>query len=409
MTRNSLSSDWSRFSVNPRGYAGDPFIVVSDEPGARIVDLLSVETNDETYVLPTSVTIDNKLYSVKLVGDYLFTATGSNVGTNVKEVVVPGEIEYIGARAFMKDASLTSTSSPVENVFLIDETLNDGLLSTARFELTADDLGSSSDAKYDEFGNATNIYVRKSAEEAYKTAWTHYADNISYKIPFTQAGEYGTFAREFDVDFSEVNGVDAENPVTDDPVVIAFTGDGKYSKNGDTFSVHMTSINLGDKTGKDGTYISAGSGVLIKKYREPDATSGTGIYYQIAETGVSEAFVEGNYMKGVTVRKEKIETVDGVSRYYISGGKLHEMTQPKQFGNHKSFMEISNADIPTGAKVMLCFIGIEDEAESTGIDNLMTDENVDDANKIYYNLNGQRVYTPSKGIYILNGKKVIVK
>ena len=24
MTRNSLSSDWSRFSVNPRGYAGDP-------------------------------------------------------------------------------------------------------------------------------------------------------------------------------------------------------------------------------------------------------------------------------------------------------------------------------------------------------------------------------------------------
>ncbi|WP_155802929.1 hypothetical protein [Segatella baroniae] len=24
MTRNSSSSDWSRFSVNPRGYAGDP-------------------------------------------------------------------------------------------------------------------------------------------------------------------------------------------------------------------------------------------------------------------------------------------------------------------------------------------------------------------------------------------------
>jgi len=24
LTRNSSSSDWSRFSVNPRGYVGDP-------------------------------------------------------------------------------------------------------------------------------------------------------------------------------------------------------------------------------------------------------------------------------------------------------------------------------------------------------------------------------------------------
>ena len=32
MTRNSLSSDWSRFLVNPRGYAGDPvkFYTIND-------------------------------------------------------------------------------------------------------------------------------------------------------------------------------------------------------------------------------------------------------------------------------------------------------------------------------------------------------------------------------------------
>jgi hypothetical protein len=29
--------------------------------------------------------------------------------------------------------------------------------------------------------------------------------------------------------------------------------------------------------------------------------------------------------------------------------------------------------------------------------------------KIYYNLQGQRVENPSKGIYILNGKKVLIK
>ena len=405
----SFIDNTSRVGGLNKSNAKEEFIVVSDEPGARTVDLLSVVTDDETYVLPSSVTIGNNSYAVMLVGDYLFTATGSEVGNNVKEVVVPGEIEYIGVRAFMKEASLTSTNSNVGSVFLIGETLNEDLLSSTRFELTSEDLGASSDAIYDEFSGTTKIYVRKSAEETYKTAWTHYADNISYQIPYTQSGTFGTFAREFDVDFSEVNGVNAENPVTDNPVVIAFTDDGKYHIQGNSFYVHMTSINLGDQTGKDGTYIPAGSGVLIKKYREPEATSGTGLYYQIAETGISPAYVEGNFMKGVTLRKETIGTADNVSRFYISGGTLHEMTQPKQFGNHKSFMEISTADIPAGAKVMLSFIETEDESETTGIDNMMVDENTDDDSKVYYNLKGQRVYKPSKGIYIHNGKKVIIK
>lgn len=392
----SFIDETSRAGGLNKTNAKEEFIAVSD----NTVDLLSVDTNDETYVLPTTVKQGDKTYNVSLVGDYLFTANGSSV-PNVKEVVVPGDVKYIGARAFLTYGVQTSTISTVESVFLIGDQLNEDLLSTARFELTPEDLGSGNKKRYDEFGTTTKIYVRKSAEDTYKTAWTNYADNISYKIPYTQSGTFGTFAREFDVDFSEVNGVNEENPVTDDPVVIAFTGDGKYNVRGDSYYVHMTSINLGDQTGKDGTYVPAGSGVLIKKYKDAD------LYYQIAETGVSEAFVEGNFMKGVTLRKETIETADGVSRFYISGGVLHEMTQPKQFGNHKSYMEISNDDIPAGAKVMLSFVDMDEG--TTGIDGMMTDENADDANKVYYNLNGQRVNTPSKGIYIVNGKKVIVK
>lgn len=373
--------------------AKEEFIAVSD----NTVDLLSVDTDDETYVLPTTVKQGDKTYAVSLVGDYLFTAHGSQV-SNVKEVVVPGNVEYIGARAFMTDASLTSTNSNVESVFLIGSELNEDLLSTARFELTAEDLGSSTTNRYDEFGSATKIYVRKSAEATYKTAWTNYTDNISYKIPFTQTGEYGTFAREFDVDFSEVNGVDAEKPVTDDPVVIAFTGDGKYNKNGNTFSVHMTSINLGDQTGKDGTYVPAGSGVLMKKYKDTEES----LYYQIAETGVSEAFVEGNFMKGITLRPETIGAGSDVKRYYISGGTLHEMTKDTNFKNHKSYMELPADAVPAGAKVMLSFGNWDNEA--TGIESI--NANVDDNDNLY-NLQGQRVNNAGKGIYIKNGKKIL--
>ncbi|MBP3219628.1 MAG: leucine-rich repeat domain-containing protein, partial [Prevotella sp.] len=377
--------------------AKEEYIAVSQ----NTVDLLSVDTDDETYVLPTTIENEGKEYQVGLVGDYLFTANGSQV-SNVKEVVVPGNVQYIGARAFMTDAALSSRNSNVESVFLIGDQLNEDLLSTARFELAPEDLGSSK-AYYDEFGTGTKIYVRKSAEETYKTAWTNYTDNISYKIPYTQNGTFGTFAREFDVDFSEVNGVNANKPVTDDPVLIAFTGNGKYVKNGDDYSVLMTSINLGDQEGKDGTYVPAGSGVLMKKYKEPEGEDG--LYYQIAETGISDAFVEGNFMKGITLRSEKIGKSDGYNRYYISGGKLHEMTKETTFGNHKSFLEIATSNIPAGAKVSLTFTDWND-IEATGIESISDNVNVNDN---LYNLQGQRVNNAGKGIYIKNGKKIFVK
>lgn len=393
----SFVDETSRSGGLNKTKAKEEFIYV----GEGTVDLLSVDTQDETYVLPTTVKQGNDEYNVSLVGDYLFTANGSSVA-NVKEVVVPGNVEYIGARAFLTNAALTSTASTVENVFLIGDQLNEDLLSTKRFELEAEDLGSGNKNHYDEFGTSTKIYVRKSAEETYKTAWERYADNISYKIPFAQTGEYGTFAREFDVDFSEVNGVNANKPVTDDPVLIAFTGDGKYNKNGNTFSVHMTSINLGDQEGKDGTYVPAGSGVLMKKYK--DAEGEDGLYYQIAETGISEAFVDGNYMKGITLRPETIGAGSDVKRYYISGGTLHEMTKDTNFKNHKSYMELPADAVPAGAKVMLSFGNWDNEA--TGIESI--NANVDDNDNLY-NLQGQRVNNAGKGIYIKNGKKILVK
>lgn len=51
--------------------------------------------------------------------------------------------------------------------------------------------------------------------------------------------------------------------------------------------------------------------------------------------------------------------------------------------------------------------GIEGDGEdTTGISEVMvTDQEPD----VYYNLQGQRVENPGKGIYIMNGKKVIIR
>ena len=49
-----------------------------------------------------------------------------------------------------------------------------------------------------------------------------------------------------------------------------------------------------------------------------------------------------------------------------------------------------------------------DDEETTGI-NAVENMKPEVEDNVYYNLNGQRVMNPGKGLYIVNGKKVIIK
>jgi len=51
-------------------------------------------------------------------------------------------------------------------------------------------------------------------------------------------------------------------------------------------------------------------------------------------------------------------------------------------------------------------IALSFDDETTGI---ATVENASVLNENYYNLNGQRIVAPQKGLYIVNGKKVVIK
>ena len=51
-----------------------------------------------------------------------------------------------------------------------------------------------------------------------------------------------------------------------------------------------------------------------------------------------------------------------------------------------------------------------DDGSTTGIGSLTADDNDKGKNaNIYYNLNGQRVGHPHHGVFIHNGKKVVIK
>lgn len=71
---------------------------------------------------------------------------------------------------------------------------------------------------------------------------------------------------------------------------------------------------------------------------------------------------------------------------------------------NKAYLKVKDAD--TGARELTVTFGEEgSESETTGINAVSSEK----ANNDYYNLAGQRVAAPTKGLYIVNGKKYVVK
>ena len=383
----------------------EEYIAVSD----MAVDMLKTAREDETFVFPTKVTHNSKDYVVSMVGDYAF----DGVSDKVKEVVVTKDVTYVGAKAFMTDKA--HDKSTIQSVFFIESNPTKEMLSTTRFQL--DDTGDN----YNEFAPSTTIYVKKTALPEYKRVWIKtfyntttlaegpspfdFTSQLKYQIPAKDliTNKYGTFAREFDTDFSAYK---AENHNTD---VAAFVskktdikpGNGDYGTS--TYHVVMTSIDVNGGVSNHYGYVPAGTGVLLKVL-DKDATPAD-FFYTIGEKDDKEYTITNNVMHGITVNPRSVSATEGGGPVYVIAKKkgiFEKLTQTVQFPIHKAYASLGN--IPAGAKVMFSFS--DDDSSTTGIMSVDAEKPADN---VYYNLNGQRVTTPQRGIYIQNGRKVIVK
>ena len=71
----------------------------------------------------------------------------------------------------------------------------------------------------------------------------------------------------------------------------------------------------------------------------------------------------------------------------------------------QAYLDLTGVNVNAGSRLRISFKHGDDDV--TGIQNLQSDEQSLDG--AIYNLRGQRVEHPTKGIYIINGKKVIIK
>jgi hypothetical protein len=142
--------------------------------------------------------------------------------------------------------------------------------------------------------------------------------------------------------------------------------------------------------------VPAGTGILVKG----DAGS-----YKIPHSTVRAVYA--NFFKGNLGEAIQIEETDGdKTNYYLSGkdGTFVSVNGSANIGKNKAYLQL-----PTSVFGGTRSIGIsyDDEDGTTSIKNLTPA--LSEGEGEWYTLQGQRVAKPGKGLYIRNGKKVVVR
>ena len=366
----------------------------------KAVMIVGTEADVYTYVVESTVTDDNgKTYQVRLWGDY---AMNDNT-TNIQEVVFKNTLDYVGLDAFKKNDG----SSTVKRIYFT-ATVPTKDMSATKWEY----IDNSGNYTQKEFEPSLKVYVKKSAENAYKTAtgWDRYAGQTSYKIPgeIKIAHWYGTFAREFDADL----GIYARENNEAGRIGAFITQTAGMSTETDATGVQTTkfimkSINYGNTNVTDYDYVPAETGVLLES--RSGATTPADFYYAIGEKDNVTYSLSNNIMEGVTVKdtKKQSSTSDPIFAMTTAG-----IFKPLKIGTdrtipvHKAVAR-PKVTLSASAKVLFVFDDGENHNIVNAIDTIENNNVVD--NNAYYNLQGQRVENPQHGVFIHNGKKVILK
>ncbi len=128
---------------------------------------------------------------------------------------------------------------------------------------------------------------------------------------------------------------------------------------------------------------------------------GTPGNYTIPAAEASTTVPAGNQLEG-TLAPTYVQSDEDFTNFGLSGGEFKKINAGTIPAN-KAYLPVLTANVPSAdARLTIVF-----EDEATGIKSMEVSDKFIDGT--VYNLRGQRVENPTKGLYIVNGKKMYVK
>ena len=342
--------------------------------------------------------------SVKNVGSYAF-ANGKLTCVHLKGDMTMGDYVFQNDKS-LKYVEFPATSSATQPLTKVTEGMFQNCTSlpfitlpTTVTEIKTKAFDGCSSLKYvnilaaspatlgaNAFPTTAGVYVKPSKLSAYQAnaAWNAYDPKDTYKQ--TLATKYASFDHDFPVSFVAKNGHEA---------LEAYVGPSTYRV---TQPTKVQKILKMIKV----TSTAANEGVLLK------GEVGRTYTYQIAET--DPGLYTGNRVIGVREDTTLVQTEsDGKSNWVLQlDYKLHLVSNGTIKSGRAYVHETNDGDTSFGAKGIYLSFALDEEKNTTGIDKV--ENKKDDDDNVYYTISGVRVVNPTeKGVYIKNGKKVIVR
>ena len=223
-------------------------------------------------------------------------------------------------------------------------------------------------------------------------------------VPVTLSSSgLSTMCRDFDVDLSETDGLEAY-------VAASF----EMPVNGSDGEINMQKVSTGDyipsRIGADNYEFH---GVVLKG--EPGATYtyhiGEQDYLSGSQITLSDEQTTGNMLVGAPVHTNIDKTDGDLTNFVLKNGWFRYVSAYGELAWNKAYLQVPTANLQTedGHAKNIRFVFADDDSETTGISTQFSQHEVCSDDAPYYNLNGMRITNPQKGIYIRNGRKVVIR
>ena len=369
------------------------------------------------YMNVKGLVVENEVKGIKSLGPYCFD------NSLLEIVVLPTTLEKICVGAF-RHAAVKSLTIPAKVTSVGSYLLGGGSTTADNIDLFMMPLKAptlapviiNNSAEHKFLGVYCNLYVKKTSFEKnfYGEEWTKDMKYYGYKIPIpiTEKGRFFSICRDFDAEFGGTN--------LGAYVITAYKGKSNWVF-GSSLDCYVPS-RIGAKHDK---YV----GAIVKLYLAKGDKNyhEDGNWYRMGERDFSYKTQElkkdilgsegeNNWLVGCPIPTyvNAVETKYalkykkelGVSRFaqYISTGIVPM---------NKAYLDLANHPYGGSSAAKELSLFFEDESETTGIEDspivdVDAQQNVD--RSPYYTLNGTKVDRPTaKGIYIHNGKKIVIR
>ncbi len=318
----------------------------------------------------TSIEIPN---SVTSIGGHAFYNCIS-----LTSIEIPNSVTSIGNGAFRSCIGLTSVALGNGVTSINWHAFEDCIGLTSVFSEIEEPFAYPS-SSFNNIGSSCTLTVPYGTRDAYIAAgWTENvfkggiveAATPPVSITLNSLGK-GTYCSEYPLNFTNVSGIEAY-------IVSGFKP-------------------------------SAGNLIITRAYEVP---AGTGLYIVGTPGNTYNVPVEptdfyySNMLKGVLVPTVIHANEDNYTNYVLSsdghGGVIFKHANDTSSPANRAYVQIPSSIV--GARE---FLGIETDDDSTGLDGVFTPD-TKEAEGDYYNLSGQKVQNPQRGIFIKNGKKILI-